>query len=219
MPLLNTEGFNKSHNWPARPVILKWNAVELPESNHPSLHEKWKESQKKEEGRGKEGSIWLVNLWKLMTVSNFGACTQAWQVRWVVFKIVGFVCKHFLPFFPIPPHSFTHPTFVSSLMLIPSSLHGNCMEVLATQANWGLSVLGFFFLVSFGSKPSLMSLLGSDDWTEMSCKTHLTTLFWLIVKFSLGLVWSGPTVLAGPSCSKDGYYHPQDNSPFSGYVY
>ena len=120
---------------------------------------------------------------------------------------------------PSPPHSFTHPTFVSSLMLIPSSLHGNCMEVLATQANWGLSVLGFFFLVSFGSKPSLMSLLGSDDWTEMSCKTHLTTLFWLIVKFSLGLVWSGPTVLAGPSCSKDGYYHPQDNSPFSGYVY
>ena len=120
---------------------------------------------------------------------------------------------------PSPPHSFTHPTFVSSLMLIPSSLHGNCMEVLATQANRGLSVLGFFFLVSFGSKPSLMSLLGSDDWTEMSCKTHLTTLFWLIVKFSLGLDWSGPTVLAGPSCSKDGYYHPQDNSPFSGYVY
>ena len=120
---------------------------------------------------------------------------------------------------PSPPHSFTHPTFVSSLMLIPSSLHGNCMEVLATQANWGLSVLGFFFLVSFGSKPSLMSLLGSDDWTEMSCKTHLTMLFWLIVKFSLGLDWSGPTVLAGPSCSKDGYYHPQDNSPFSGYVY
>ena len=119
---------------------------------------------------------------------------------------------------PSPPHSFTHPTFVSSLMLIPSSLHGNCMEVLATQANRGLSVLGFFFLVSFGSKPSLMSLLGSDDWTEMS-KTHLTTLFWLIVKFSLGLDWSGPTVLAGPSCSKDGYYHPQDNSPFSGYVY
>ena len=156
IPLLNTEGFNKSHNWPARPVILKWNAVELPESNHPSLHEKWKESQEKEEGRGKEGSIFLVNLWKLMTVSNFGACTQAWQARWVVFKIVGFVCKHFLPFFPIPsplfysphspPRSFTHPTFARSLSLIPSSLHGNCMEVLATQSNWGLSVLGFFFL-------------------------------------------------------------------------
>lgn len=71
----------------------------------------------------------------------------------------------------------------------------------------------------YGSKPSLMSLLGSDDWTEMSCKTHFTRLFWLIVKFSLGLDWSGPTVLAGPSCSKDGYYHPQDNSLFSGYVY
>ena len=120
---------------------------------------------------------------------------------------------------PSPPGSFTHPTFVWSLTLIPSSLHGNCTEVLVTQSNWGLSVLGFFCFVLFGSKPSLMSLLGSDDWTEMSCKTHFTRLFWLIVKFSLGLDWSGPTVLAGPSCSKDGYYHPQDNSLFSGYVY
>ena len=111
IPLLNTKSFNKSHNWPPRPVILKWNAVELPESNHPSLHEKWKESQKKEEGRGKEGSILLVNLWKLMTVSNFGACTQAWQTRWVVFKIMGFVCKHFLPFFPIPSRLFYSPHF------------------------------------------------------------------------------------------------------------
>ena len=120
---------------------------------------------------------------------------------------------------PSPPGSFTHPTFARSLTLIPSSLHGNCTEVLATQSNWGLSVLGFFCLVRFGSKPSLMSLLGSDDWTEMSCKTHFTSLFWLIVKFSLGLDWPGPTVPAGPSCSKDGYYHPQDNSLFSGYVY
>ena len=135
------------------------------------------------------------------------------------FKIMGFVCKHFLPFFPSPPGSFTHPTFARSLTLIPSSLQGNCTDMLVTQSNWGLSVLGFFCLVLFGSKPSLMSLLGSDDWTEMSCKTHFTRLFWLIVKFSLGLDWSGPTVLAGPSCSKDGYYHPQDNSLFSGYVY
>lgn len=111
IPLLNTEGFNKSHNWPARLVILKWNAVELPESNHPSLHEKWKESQKKEEGRGKEGSILLVNLWKLMTVSNFGAYTQVWQARSVGFKIVGFVCKHCLPFFPIPSPLFYSPHF------------------------------------------------------------------------------------------------------------
>ena len=177
-------------------------------------------AKKRRRGGGrKEGSILLVNLWKLMTVSNFGTCTQAWQARWVVSKSWGLSASISFLSSPSPPGSFTHPTFARSLTLIPSSLHGNCTEVLVTQSNWGLSVLGFFFLVSFGSKRSLMSLLGSDDWTEMSCKTHFTRLFWLIVKFSLGLDWSGPTVLAGPSCSKDGYYHPQDNSLFSGYVY
>ena len=154
-----------------------------------------------------------------MTVSNFGTCTQAWQARWVVSKSWGLSASISFLSSPSPPGSFTHPTFARSLTLIPSSLYGNCTEVLVTKSNWGLSVLGFFCLVLFGSKPSLMSLLGSDDWTEMSCKTHFTRLFWLIVKFSLGLDWSGPTVLAGPSCSKDGYYHPQDNSLFSGYVY
>ena len=177
-------------------------------------------AKKRRRGGGrKEGSILLVNLWKLMTVSNFGTCTQAWQARWVVSKSWGLSASISFLSSPSPPGSFTHPTFARSLTLIPSSLQGNCMDVLVTQSNWGLSVLGFFCLVLFGSKPSLMSLLGSDDWTEMSCKTHFTRLFWLIVKFSLGLDWSGPTVLAGPSCSKDGYYHLQDNSLFSGYVY
>ena len=177
-------------------------------------------AKKRRRGGGrKEGSILLVNLWKLMTVSNFGTCTQAWQARWVVSKSWGLSASISFLSSPSPPGSFTHPTFARSLTLIPSSLQGNCTDVLVTQSNWGLSVLGFFCLVLFGSKPSLMSLLGSDDWTEMSCKTHFTRLFWLIVKFSLGLDWSGPTVLAGPSCLKDGYYHPQDNSLFSGYVY
>ena len=44
----------------------------------------------------------IGQLWQLMTASNVGARTQAWQAKWAVFKIPGFVCKRFLPFFPIP---------------------------------------------------------------------------------------------------------------------
>ena len=50
-------------------------------------------------------------LWQLMTASNVGARTQAWQAKWVVFKIPGFVCKRFLPFFPTPSRSFTYAIF------------------------------------------------------------------------------------------------------------
>ena len=42
----------------------------------------------------------IGQLWQLMTASNVGARTQAWQAKWAVFKIPGFVCKRFLPFFP-----------------------------------------------------------------------------------------------------------------------
>ena len=44
----------------------------------------------------------IGQLWQLMTASNVGARTQAWQAKWAVFKILGFVCKRFLPFFPTP---------------------------------------------------------------------------------------------------------------------
>ena len=53
----------------------------------------------------------IGQLWQLMTASNVGARTQAWQTKWVVFKIPGFVCKRFLPFFPTPPGSFTCAIF------------------------------------------------------------------------------------------------------------
>ena len=44
----------------------------------------------------------IGKLWQLMTTSNVGAWTQAWQAKWAVFKIPGFVYKRFLPFFPTP---------------------------------------------------------------------------------------------------------------------
>ena len=33
----------------------------------------------------------IGQLWQLMTASNVGSRTQAWQTKWVVFKIPGFV--------------------------------------------------------------------------------------------------------------------------------
>ena len=40
------------------------------------------------------------------------ARTQAWQAKWAVFKILGFVCKRFLTFPPYPlPATFTRAVF------------------------------------------------------------------------------------------------------------
>ena len=40
--------------------------------------------------------------WSMMTASNVGAQTQALQAKVGGFKIQGFVCRLFLPFFPTP---------------------------------------------------------------------------------------------------------------------
>ena len=59
----------------------------------------------------------IGQLWQLMTASNVGARTQAWQAKWVVFKIPGFVCKRFLPFFPTPSPLFYLRHFSRGLWL------------------------------------------------------------------------------------------------------
>ena len=53
----------------------------------------------------------IGQLWQLFNASNLGAWTQAWQAKWAVFKIEGFVCERFLPFFPNPPRSSTSANF------------------------------------------------------------------------------------------------------------
>ena len=61
--------------------------------------------------------ILLVNLWQLMTASNVSVRTQAWKVG--SFKILGIVCKLFLPFFSTPhsplfySHHFSHCLWLS----------------------------------------------------------------------------------------------------------
>ena len=76
----------------------------------------------------------IGQLWQLMTASNVGARTQAWQAKWAVFKIPGFVCKRFLPFFPTPSPLLFTPFFAPSLTLVPHFLLLNRTETLATQA-------------------------------------------------------------------------------------
>ena len=44
----------------------------------------------------------IGQLWQLMTASNIGALSEAWQAKWAVFKIPRSVCKRFLPFFLTP---------------------------------------------------------------------------------------------------------------------
>ena len=50
------------------------------------------------------------------------------------FKIPGFACKRFLPFFPTPSTLFYLRHFSRSLTLVPRSLLLNRTETLATQA-------------------------------------------------------------------------------------
>ena len=54
--------------------------------------------------------------------------------RPVVFKIPGFACKRFLPFFPTPSTLFYLRHFSRSLTLVSRSLLLNRTETLATQA-------------------------------------------------------------------------------------
>ena len=79
--------------------------------------------------RSTKANYFIGQLWQLLTASNVGALTQAWQAKRAVFKIPGFVCKRFLPFFPAPPRSFTCAIFRAvfdslSSFFVPAP-HGN----------------------------------------------------------------------------------------------
>ena len=93
--------------------------------------------------RSTEGQTfyWPVNYdswWQhqnLMSKFNVSARTQAWQAKWAVFKIQGFVCKRFPSFPPHPlPVLLLAPFFAQQLTLIPHSLLKDKTETLATQA-------------------------------------------------------------------------------------
>ena len=67
--------------------------------------------------RSTKANYFIGQLWQLLTASNVGALTQAWQAKRAVFKIPGFVCKRFLPFFPTPSPLFYLRHFSRGLWL------------------------------------------------------------------------------------------------------
>ena len=106
--------------------------------------------------------ILLVNLWQLMTASNASVRTQAWKVGG--FKIPGFVCKLFLPFFPTPPpHSFTRIIFCT--------VFDSCSQFLAPKPNgnafYAGSSLNHIFtqkFLKFSHRPPDVRQMQTVDW-------------------------------------------------------
>ena len=84
--------------------------------------------------RSTKVNYFIGQLWELLTASNVGAGTQAWQAKWAVFKIPGFVCKRFLHFFATLSRLFYLLHFSHGLTLVLRSLLLNRAETLATQA-------------------------------------------------------------------------------------
>ena len=130
----NGKPFCLAELWPALIVRIHWdftiNAVHAFQNSKKKLF--WFHTRaSKVHFLSTEGQT-FGQLWQLMTVSNVGAWTQAWQAMWAVFKIEGFVCKRFLPFFPTPSPLFYLRHF--SRGLVPRSLLLNRTETLATQA-------------------------------------------------------------------------------------
>ena len=85
----------------------------------------------------------IGQLWQLMTVSNVGGRTQAWQAKWVVFKIPGFVCKRFLPFFLTPSplfylRHFSRGLWLSFLVFFSPKPHRNACYAGYSWDSWVL---------------------------------------------------------------------------------
>ena len=83
----------------------------------------------------------IGQLWQLMTASNVSAWTQVWQAKWAVFKIEGFVCKRFLPFFPTTPRSFTCAIFCV--------VFDSCSSFFAPKPHRNTCYAGYIWLVFF----------------------------------------------------------------------
>ena len=98
------------------------------------------------------------------------------QAMWVVFKIEGFVCKRFLPFFP-PPRSFTYAIF-PAVFDFPRSLLLNRTETLASQA----SRIGLCSLTSTGS---MEVLPGNRKMHLLRRDVRLNDVNWSLVATSL----------------------------------
>ena len=91
--------------WPALIVRIHWdftiNAVHAFQ-NTKNIHFGFTHAPSKFISAPRKDKHFIGQLQQLLTASNVGAWTQAWQAKGAVFKIEGFVCKGFPPFFPNP---------------------------------------------------------------------------------------------------------------------
>ena len=101
----NGKPFCLAELWPALIVRIHWdftiNAVQRSEIQK-IIYFGFTHAPLKFISAPRKDKHFIGQLWQLMTASNVDAWTQAWQAKWVVFKIEGFVCKRFLPFYPTP---------------------------------------------------------------------------------------------------------------------
>ena len=111
----NGKPFCLAELWPALIVRIHWdftiNAVHAFQNTEKKIILVSQTRPLKFISAPRKAKHFIGQLWQLMTASNVGAWTQAWQAKWAVFKIEGFVCKRFLPFFPTPTCSFTCTSF------------------------------------------------------------------------------------------------------------
>ena len=110
----NGKPFCLAELWPALIVRIHWdftiNAVQRSEIQK-IIYFGFTHAPLKFISAPRKDKHFIGQLWQLITASNVDGWTQAWQAKRVVFKIEGFVCKRFLPFYPTPPRSFTYAIF------------------------------------------------------------------------------------------------------------
>ena len=139
-----------------------------------------------------------------MTASNVGARTQAWQAKWAVFKIPGFVCKRFLPFSPTPSplfylRHFSRGLWLSFLVPLAPKPHGNAcytgypyLEVaLDNKMRWSQHIE----LISSRAN-NVLGLIKRDLWNcpKSVKETAYTTLVRPKLQYA-GLLYKGPALL------------------------
>ena len=111
----------------------------------------------------------IGQLWQLMTASNVGAWTQAWQARWAVFKIEGFVCKHFLPFFPTPStlfylRRFSHGLWLLFLILCSYTAQKHLLRRLARLQSQGIMLRALWSGNSMEGRLTAVVLQEDNYW-------------------------------------------------------
>ena len=118
----NGKPFCLAELWPALIVRIHWdftiNAVHAFQNTEKKIILVSQTRPLKFISAPRKAKHFIGQLWQLMTASNVGSRTQAWQTKWVVFKIPGFVCKRFLPFFPTPSPLFYLRHFSRGLRLL-----------------------------------------------------------------------------------------------------